>query len=130
MRVVIILRSTRSPVAVGVLMFAIAACGTGYGGVDWPVPPRTEPVGSAVTISRDGRVITAEAMKICGHRPLLIARSYAHKVTLRLVNPDRSCRARPIPRIAVSVALPSPLGKRHLVQALTGKPIRYRVSRS
>jgi hypothetical protein len=128
--VVIILRSTWIPLVAGVLMLAVSACGA-YGPPGFlPPPPRNPLVRSPVTISPDGRVITVRAAKPCGHRPLLIARSYPHRVTLRLVNPDTNCHEELVGLIAVSVMLPSPLGSRHLVQALTGTPIKYQVSRS
>ena len=44
------------------------------------------------------------------------------------VNPDTHCDAEAIMPITVSVSLPSPLGTRQLVQASTGKPIRYHIS--
>jgi hypothetical protein len=107
-------------------MLAVSACG-GYG-AGFPVPPRNPPVVSPVTISPDGRVITVRAAKPCGHRPLLIARSYPRRVTLRLVNRDVSnCHVEAVGVIAVSVTLSSPLGTRRLVQATTGGPIRYQV---
>jgi hypothetical protein len=125
--VVIILQSRRYPLVAGVLMVAISACSGAPGFL--PVP-RNPLVRSPVTISRDGRVITVRADRPCGHRPLLIARSYRHRVTLRLVNLDTNCHEELVPVIAVSVTLPSPLGTRHLVQAMTGKPISFQVSRS
>jgi hypothetical protein len=79
-------------------------------------------------ISQDGRVITARAARPCGHRPLLIARSYLHRVALRLVNQDAgNCHADAVGVISVSVTLPHPLGNRRLVQALNGWPIKYHV---
>jgi hypothetical protein len=81
-------------------------------------------------INPDGRVITVRAAKPCGHRPLLIARSYPHRVTLRLVNRDISnCHVEAVGVVNVSVTLTRPLGTRQLVQALNGKPIRYHVGR-
>ncbi len=68
------------------------------------------------------------AGKPCGHRPLLIARSYPHRVTLRLVNRDISnCHVEAMGVVAVSVMLLQPLGTRELVQALNGKPIKHHV---
>jgi hypothetical protein len=124
--VVIILRSMRIPLVAGVLMVACSACG----GMDFPEPPRNLPVASPVIIRPDGRVITVRAARACGHRPQLIARSFPHRVTLRLVNPDTNCHAEAIQAISVSVTLPHPLGTRQLVQASTGKQIRYHVGRS
>ena len=103
---------------------------SGCGGMSFPAPPRNPPVVSPVMISRDGRVITVRAAMACGHRPQLIARSYTHRVSLRLINPDINCHAESFPAIDVSVTLPHPLGARRLVQASTGKQIRYHVGRS
>jgi len=117
-------RSMRTPLVVGVLVLAVSACGGGA--TNSPAPPRNAPVVLPVMISSDGRVITVRAAKPCGHRPLLIARSYRHRVTLRLVNRDiGKCHVEAVGVISVSVTLPHPLGTRQLVQALTGKPIRY-----
>jgi hypothetical protein len=123
---VIIMRSTRIPMVAAALMFAVSACG-GHG-ADFPSPPRTAPVASPVTLSSDGRAITAQGVIACGHRPLLIARSYPNRVTLTWVNPDTDCRAEAIKQVTISVSLPSRLGTRQLVQASTGKPIRYHIS--
>jgi len=123
--VVIILRSMQIPLVAGVLMLAVSACGENF-----PSPPRKPPIVSPVMISPDGRVITVRAARVCGHRPQLIARSYPYRVTLRLVNPDINCHAEGFPGINVSVTLPDPLGARRLVQASTGKLIRYHVGRS
>lgn len=122
----ITMRSPRLPVVAAVLMLTGSSCG-GHG-ADFPPPPRTAPVASPVTLSSDGRVITARGVIACGHRPLLIARSYPNRVTLTWVNPGTACDAEAIMPITVSVSLPSPLGTRQLVQASTGKPIRYHVS--
>ena len=68
------------------------------------------------------------AAKPCGHRPLLIARSYPHRVTLHLVNRGTDdCHVEAVGVISVSVTLPSPLRTRQLVQALNGKPIKYHI---
>lgn len=107
-------------------MLAVAACDIN----EIPAPPRYPSISMPVTVSHDGRVITVRAVKACGHGPNLIARSYPHRVTLRLVNPDIDCHAELFPVVHVSVRLPQPLGARRLVHATTGKPIRYHVSRS
>ena len=79
-------------------------------------------------VSAGGRVITVRAAKPCGHRPLLIARSYPHRVTLQLVNQHTSnCHVEAVGVTIVSVTLSRPLGTRRLVQALNGKPIKYHV---
>jgi hypothetical protein len=107
-------------------VLAVSACG-GHG-ADFPAPPRNPPIVLPVMINPDGRVITVRAAKPCGHRPLLIAQSYPHRVTLRLVNRDISnCHVEAVGVVSVSVTLPQPLGTRPLVQALDGKPIRYHV---
>jgi hypothetical protein len=123
---VIIIRSIRIPMVAAALILAVSACG-GHG-ADFPPPPRTTPVASPVALSSDGRVITAHGVIACGHRPLLIARSYPNRVTLTWVNPDTHCHAEAIKRVTISVSLPFPLGTRQLVQASTGKPIRYYIS--
>ena len=111
------------------LMLAVSACGVLAGhGADFPSPPRTAPVASSVTLSSDRRVITAQGVIACGHRPLLIARPYPNRVTLTWVNPDTHCHAEAIGQVTISVLLPSPLGTRQLVQPSTGKPIRYHIS--
>jgi hypothetical protein len=93
-----------------------------------PAPPRNARIVLPVKVSPDGRVITVRAAKPCGHRPLLIARSYPHRVTLRLVNRHTSdCHVEAVGVTSVSVTLPHPLGARHLVQALNGKPIKYHI---
>jgi len=122
----ITMRSARLPMVAVVLMLAVSACGSH--GAGFPPPPRTAPVASPVTLSSDGRVITARGVIACGHRPLLIARSHPNRVTLTWVNPGTHCDAEAIKPIAVSVSLPSALGTRQLVQASTGKPIRYHIS--
>jgi len=114
-------------IAAGILPLAVVACGGN--GADFPPPPRNPPVVSPVTLSQHGRVITVRADLACGHRPLLIARSYPHRVTLRLVNPDTNCHAEAIKLVDVSVTLSAALGARHLAQAPTGKPIKYVVGR-
>jgi hypothetical protein len=122
-KAVIILRSIS--LAAGVLVLAVSACGFPQ---EFPAPPRNAPVVLPVKISPDGRIITVRAAEPCGHRPLLIARSYPHRVTLRLVNRDiSSCHVEAVGVISVSVTLPHPLGTRQLVQALTGKPIKYHI---
>lgn len=126
---VIIVRAGRVLLAAGILTLAVTACG-GYG-AGFPPPPRTDSVAAPVTVSRDGRVITARTVRVCGVRPKLVARSYRNYVTLRLVNPDTSCNAEPVGRkIFVSVTLRSPLGSRRLIQAFTHKPITMHFSRS
>jgi hypothetical protein len=120
------MRLTRIPLAAGVVVLSVAAC-RGYG-PDFPAPPRNAPIVSPVKVRADGRVITVRAAKPCGHRPLLLARSYPHRVTLRLVNRDvSSCHAEAAGVISISVTLPHPLGDRPLAQALNGKPIRYHI---
>jgi hypothetical protein len=127
--VVIIVREVPLLLAAGILTLAVTACG-GYG-AGFPPPPATDPVAAPVTISRDGRVITARTVRVCGVRPKLVARSYRDYVTLRLVNPNTNCNAEAVGRkIFVSVTLPSPLGSRRLIQAFTHKPITARVSQS
>ncbi len=80
-------------------------------------------------VSANGRVITVRAAKPCGHRPLLLARSSPDRVTLRLVNRDvRDCHVEAVGVISVSVTLPRALGSRQLVQAVNGKPIKYRMT--
>ena len=97
-------------------------------GPEFPAPPRNALVVLPVMLSPDGRVITVRAAKPCGHRPLLMVRSYPQRVTLRLVNRDVSkCHVEAVGVIKVSVKLARPLGTRRLVQALNGKPIRYHV---
>ncbi len=126
-KAVIILRSMLIPLAAGVLVLAVSACGVGFP-PDFPAPPRNAPIVLPVKVSPDGRIITVRAAKPCGHRPLLIARSYPHRVTLRLVNRDISnCHVEAVGVISVSVTLTHPLGTRQLVQALTGKPIKYHI---
>lgn len=126
-KAVIILRSKSILLAAGVLPLAVSACGVGFP-PDFPAPPRNAPIVLPVKVSPGGRVITVRAAKPCGHRPLLIARSYPDRVTLRLVNRDISnCHAEAVGVITVSVTLPNPLGSRKLVQALTGKMIKYHI---
>jgi hypothetical protein len=123
--VVIILRSMRIPLVAGVLMLAVSACQVSN---EPPAPPRNARVVLPVKVSPDGRVITVRAAKPCGHHPLLIARSYPHRVTLRLVNRHTSdCHVEAVGVTSVGVTLPHPLGARHLVQALNGKPIKYHI---
>ena len=118
------MRSRRTPLVVGVIMLAVSACSENF-----PAPPPNPPIVLPVTVSADGRVITVRAAKPCGHRPLLIARSYPQRVTLRLVNRHTGdCHVEAVGVISISVTLPTSLGARHLVQATTGKRIRYRVS--
>ena len=116
------------PLAAGALVLAVPACGFMGSGSGFPAPPRNPPVVSPVTLSTDGRVITVRAAKPCGQRPLLIARSNAWRVTLRLVNRDVSdCHVEAVGVTAVSVTLPAPLGNRQLLQATTGKPISWQI---
>jgi hypothetical protein len=111
--------------AATVALFALSACGSGV--ANFPPPPRTADIASSVTVSANGRVITARGVIACGHTPLLVARSYRDRVTLKWVNPDTNCDAEAVKPVMVSVRLPSPLGRRHLVQASTGKRIPHRV---
>ena len=108
------------------VVLAVSGCGGGFGSGFLP-PPRKMPVSSPVTLSRDGRVVTARGVIACGHRPLLVARTYPNRVTLTWVNPDTNCNAEAIKQVVVSVTLSSPLGARKLVQASTGERIRYRI---
>jgi len=108
-------------------MLAVSACGY----QEFPAPPRNAPVVLPVTVSPDGRVITVRAAKPCGHRPLLLTRSFPHRVTLHLVNRHVSdCHVEAVGVISISVTLPSPLGTRRLVDVTNGKRIRYHVSKS
>ena len=120
------MRLARIPTAAAAIILTASACGNDNSG--FPPPPRNPPVVSPVLLSQDGRIITVRAARACGHRPLLIARSYPHRVTLLLVNPDVSCNAEAIAVISVSVTLPAPLGHRRLVQAHDGQPVRYHLS--
>lgn len=108
------------------LVVAVSACG---GNESWPHPPKTEPVDSLVLLSANGRVLTARGAMACGRRPLLVARSDSDRVTLTWVNPDTSCNAEAIKQVIVSTTLPMPLGSRILVQAATGRKIRYQKAR-
>ena len=106
-------------------MLVVSACSLPQ---EFPAPPRNAPVVLPVKVSPDGLVITVRAAEPCGHRPLLIARSYRDRVTLRLVNRHISnCHVEAVGVISVSVTLPHPLGTRGLVQALTGKRIKYHI---
>lgn len=126
---VIIVRVMRVLPAIGILTLVVSACG-GYG-AGFPPPPRTYPVAAPVTISQDGRVITARTVRVCGVRPKLVARSYRDYVTLRLVNPNTNCNAEPVGRnIFVSVTLSIPLGSRRLIQAFTHEPIKVHIAQS
>ncbi|MHB1431710.1 MAG: hypothetical protein ACYCVZ_06310 [Streptosporangiaceae bacterium] len=80
-------------------------------------------------MSANGRIITATGAIACGHRPILVARAYPGRVTLKWVNPDTKCNAEAIVPVTVSVTLASPLGYRKLVQASDGAPIPYHVQR-
>jgi hypothetical protein len=112
----------------GFLTLAIWAYFLAGPGQSFPPPPRNPPIVLPVTISPDGKVITVRAAKPCGHRPLLIARSYRRLVTLRLVNQDAgNCHVEAVPVTEVTVTLQAPLGTRRLVQAATGKLIKYHV---
>ena len=102
----------------------LAACSTS-GGSGFPREPRFEEVSSPVLLSHDGRVITVRGVIVCGHRPVLIAHSYPHRITLKWFNPDTNCDAEAIKGVMVSVSLPDPLGHRQLVQASNGRPIRH-----
>lgn len=116
----------RTSLAAGTLVLAVSACGGS--GSEFPAPPRNAPIVLPVMISPNGRVITVRAAEPCGHRPLLVARSYPHRVTLRLLNRHTSnCHVEAVGVISVSVTLPRPLGNRQLRQALNGKPIKYHV---
>jgi hypothetical protein len=115
----------RIPPVLGILMFAVSACGF----KEFPAPPRNPHIVLPVAVSPDGRVITVRAAKPCGHRPLLVSRSYAHRVTLHLVNRHISnCHVEAVGEIRISVRLPSPLRARRLMDATNGKRIKYRVS--
>jgi hypothetical protein len=116
----------RSPLVVGVVMLAISACAASQ---EFPAPPLHPRVVSPVTLSQSGRVITVRAAKPCGHRPLVIAHSYPHRVSLRIVNRHTSdCHVEGVGIISVCVRLPAPLGTRRLVDATTGKRIDYHVA--
>lgn len=91
----------------------------------WPSPPRTYPVSLPVLVSADGLVITGVGSMACGHAPLLVARSYPRKVTLTWVNPDTNCHAETIRSALARATLPTPLGRRALVQTASGAPVRY-----
>ena len=110
----------------GALALAFAVGGCGAHGADFPNPPRTAPINSLVLVSANGRVLTARGVMACGHRPLLVTRSYTDRVTLTWVNPDTSCNAEAIYPVTVSTSLRTALGGRALVQASTGARIRYR----
>jgi hypothetical protein len=91
----------------------VAGCSAGAFGS----PPSYEPVGWAVLVSADGRVITATGPVACGHAPRLVARSYPGKVSLILENPDINCNAEVIGAVPARARLPAPLGNRALVRA-------------
>jgi len=112
-------------VGAATLALAIAVGGCASAIPSWPHPPRTAPVNSLVLISANGRVLTARGAMACGHRPLLVARSYPDRVTLTWINPDTSCNAEAIKTVAVSTSLADPLGSRALLQASTGARVRY-----
>jgi hypothetical protein len=123
-----ILRSMRTPLVAGALMLVVSACDVSE---QFPAPPRNPHIVLPVTVSSNGRVITVRAAKPCGHRPLLITRSYPHRVSLRLVNLHVSdCHVEAVGVISISVTLPFPLGTRRLVDATSGKRINYHVSKS
>jgi hypothetical protein len=83
---------------------------------------------SAQVARRCGTGVARGILFLISRRPLLIARSYRDRVTLRLVNRHISnCHVEAVGVISVSVTLPHPLGTRDLVQALTGKPIKYHI---
>jgi hypothetical protein len=91
----------------------------------WPSPPRTYPVSLPVLVSADGLVLTGVGSMACGHAPLLVARSYPRKVTLTWINPDTNCHAEALRSAVARVTLPTPLGRRALVQTASGAPVRY-----
>ena len=109
-----------------VMALAATVVGCGSVGANFPSPPRVAPVSSQVLLSSNGRVITAKGVIACGHRPILVARSYPGRVTLMWFNPDTDCHAEAIRAVWVRAVLPQPLGKRTLIQASTGKLISYR----
>ena len=115
----------RTLVTVGVLAVVAVTSGCSQVPGPWPPPPRLVQISGNVLLSPDGRVITAAGLKACGRRPLLIARSYPHRVTLTWLNPDTNCNAESIFRAVVSTSLPAPLGRRTLVQASDGTRIAY-----
>ena len=120
------LRPMRIPLVAGLLMLVLSACTV----EEFPAPPRNPHIVLPVTVSPDGRIITVRAAKPCGQRPLLVVRSYPHRVTLHLVNQHVSdCHVEAVGVISISVRLPSPLRTRPLVDATNGKRIRYHVSR-
>jgi hypothetical protein len=121
-----VLRSIRAGALAAAVLLLLPACGATN--ADFPPPPRTAEITSAVTVSPDGKVITARGVIACGHRPVLVARSYPGRVTLEWVNPDTSCNAEAIMAVFVIVRLSVPLGHRRLVQASTGTPIPYHIS--
>jgi hypothetical protein len=88
-------------------------------------------VSAPVLVSQDGRVITGVGGIICGHRSLLVARSYPRKVTLKWVNPDTNCNAEAVRAVPARARLSAPLGNRALVQVVSGPqvvsggPVRY-----
>jgi hypothetical protein len=120
---------TRVLIDAAAVALAVAVGGCASAIPSWPHPPRTVPVDSPVLISASGRVLTARGVIACGHRPLLVARSYPDRVTLTWINPDTSCNAEAIKPVTVSTSLPTPLGSRALVQASTGARIRCREAR-
>jgi hypothetical protein len=97
----------------------------GCAAAGWPHPARVYAVSAPVLVSKDGRLITGIGGIVCGHRSLLVARSYPRKVTLKWVNPDTSCNAEAVRTVPVRVRLLAPLGNRALVQAVSGGPVRY-----
>lgn len=120
----------RSATAFLIAVLAVSGCSTFPGrDADFPPPPRYAPVSSPVTVSANGRIITARGVIACGHRPLRVARVHPDRVTLTWVNPDTNCNAEAIKAVVVRVSLPVPLGSRKLVQASTGTRIRYRTLR-
>jgi hypothetical protein len=110
------LRRTCSLIGSAAVALAVGAAGCG-GNPAWPHPPRTAPVNSLVLVSANGRVLTARGVIACGHRPLLVARSYPDRVTLTWINPDTSCNAETIRPVTVSTSLPAPLGNQRWLAA-------------
>jgi hypothetical protein len=89
----------------------------------------TSPLTNAVLVTADGRTIVTVASGECGHDPSLQAHPYPSRVTLALVapvsaQPNEVC---PIDLVVLTVSarLPTPLGRRKLVQASSGQPIPY-----
>jgi hypothetical protein len=109
----------------GIVVLGVAMMAAGCAAPDWPHPARVYSVSAPVLVSRSGRVITGVGGMACGHRPLLVARSYPRKVTLKWVNPDTNCNAEAVRAVPVRIRLTAPLGNRALVHAVSGGPVRY-----